>query len=599
MSRGLGRRTRAARFSAPVTADRVRSAILRSISATTFATTIRAVAFVVSGMIALSDSSVPTRCTSGSTLSSISFSSSSCRRFSRSMASRCITCTTVDGKYVRMSPSHRATRGADAPSPPRPPAPAAPPPARAAAAAPTVTGPAVVVQRAERAVDRGVLTGSAAAPSAGAAGEPSSSRHRRSRSASSAPRPVPAAIAEFSVTADSSAPPAQMPATVRSRARRASPGRKDQQRRARRPLPAPQATPPDRQARPLPAPSAARRAPARRARSPPAPGRLNPPNVRRSSGSTSRNSVRASDATHSSSTPSSSLSCTSSSPLPAEPAPSPSGPAEEPLRPGRLRRGAAPRPTAPRGTDAAAPRQVSAPASASIRVTRPGDQPVHVPPPGKPAQRVDPPLRAGTNPSPGGCPYTASAACSPSIAARSRAAASSASPPAAAGQPGADPDHQRVDHGGQRPGRRAAHGPVPDGPHQRRDRGHQRHHVLVGRRDRVERAQHRRERRLRTARRAARRTPPPSPRAARTPTTPGRSAGRRTPRRTEVPQTAASITATDSDGCQRSVHVSRKVPVDLHRGLRERAEADAKRVKLVQELRPSPVQVARAGPGRA
>ena len=33
------------------------------------------------------------------------------------MASFCMTWTTVDGKYVRMSPSQRATRGADAPSP--------------------------------------------------------------------------------------------------------------------------------------------------------------------------------------------------------------------------------------------------------------------------------------------------------------------------------------------------------------------------------------------------------------------------------------------------------------------------------------------------
>ena len=42
--RGRGRRVRAARFSAPVTADRVCSAIRRSISATTVATTARAVA---------------------------------------------------------------------------------------------------------------------------------------------------------------------------------------------------------------------------------------------------------------------------------------------------------------------------------------------------------------------------------------------------------------------------------------------------------------------------------------------------------------------------------------------------------------------------
>lgn len=60
---------------------------------------------------------MPTRCTSASTASSISGSRSSVDSPSRSMASRCMTWTTVDGKYVRMSPSQRATDGADAPSP--------------------------------------------------------------------------------------------------------------------------------------------------------------------------------------------------------------------------------------------------------------------------------------------------------------------------------------------------------------------------------------------------------------------------------------------------------------------------------------------------
>jgi hypothetical protein len=55
---------------------------------------------------------------SGSTAWSISGSSSSRCRSSLSMASRCITCTTPDGKYFRMSPSHRTTAGADADSPP-------------------------------------------------------------------------------------------------------------------------------------------------------------------------------------------------------------------------------------------------------------------------------------------------------------------------------------------------------------------------------------------------------------------------------------------------------------------------------------------------
>src|SRR5205823_12082319 len=67
---------------------------------------------------------------SGSTASSISGSSSIRDRFSRSIASACMTCTTVDGKYFRMSPSHRATRGAEALSPPPRPVPAPSEPAR-------------------------------------------------------------------------------------------------------------------------------------------------------------------------------------------------------------------------------------------------------------------------------------------------------------------------------------------------------------------------------------------------------------------------------------------------------------------------------------
>lgn len=60
---------------------------------------------------------MPTRCTSGSTAASISGSSSRAASPSRSIASRCMICTTDEGKYVRMSPSQRATDGADAPSP--------------------------------------------------------------------------------------------------------------------------------------------------------------------------------------------------------------------------------------------------------------------------------------------------------------------------------------------------------------------------------------------------------------------------------------------------------------------------------------------------
>lgn len=96
---------------------RVRVASRFSRSSTTLRTTARAVSFVVSGIALLSDSSVPTRCTSASTASSISGSRSRVDSPSRSMASRCMTWTTDEGKYVRMSPSHRATDGAEAPSP--------------------------------------------------------------------------------------------------------------------------------------------------------------------------------------------------------------------------------------------------------------------------------------------------------------------------------------------------------------------------------------------------------------------------------------------------------------------------------------------------
>ena len=108
---------RLARFSAPVTAERVRWLSRRSRSLVTVRTTARADSLACSGSTRLSDSSVPTRCTSGSTASSISGSSSSRVRPSRSMASFCMTWTTLTGKNVRMSPSQRATRGADAPNP--------------------------------------------------------------------------------------------------------------------------------------------------------------------------------------------------------------------------------------------------------------------------------------------------------------------------------------------------------------------------------------------------------------------------------------------------------------------------------------------------
>src|SRR6266540_1974594 len=112
-----GRLTLAARFSAPVSAVRVRWASLRSSSSTTLRTTERADSLALAGITRLSESSVPTRCTSGSTASSISGSSSNRVRSSRSIASFCITWTTVEGKNLRMSPSQRATRGAEAPRP--------------------------------------------------------------------------------------------------------------------------------------------------------------------------------------------------------------------------------------------------------------------------------------------------------------------------------------------------------------------------------------------------------------------------------------------------------------------------------------------------
>ena len=117
MSRNFGFDVLAERLSAPVTAAFVFCAIRSSTSRTTLPTTIRAVALLASGMTWLRLSSVPTRCTSGSTASSSSGSSSNCAKPSRSIASFCITCTTVLGKYVRISPSHLATDGADAPNP--------------------------------------------------------------------------------------------------------------------------------------------------------------------------------------------------------------------------------------------------------------------------------------------------------------------------------------------------------------------------------------------------------------------------------------------------------------------------------------------------
>jgi hypothetical protein len=60
---------------------------LLSKSSTTLRTTCRAVSFVASGIIRLSDNRVPTRWMSGSTAPRSSGSSRSCRRFSRLIAS--------------------------------------------------------------------------------------------------------------------------------------------------------------------------------------------------------------------------------------------------------------------------------------------------------------------------------------------------------------------------------------------------------------------------------------------------------------------------------------------------------------------------------
>ncbi len=102
---------RALRASAPLTAAIVWVARRCSSSATTAATTVRAVARAVSGSSLASSRIVATSCTSGWTAASISGSSSSRCSCNRSIASRWITCTTGVGKNLRMSPSQRATPG--------------------------------------------------------------------------------------------------------------------------------------------------------------------------------------------------------------------------------------------------------------------------------------------------------------------------------------------------------------------------------------------------------------------------------------------------------------------------------------------------------
>ncbi len=97
-SRSLGLRVRADRSSAPATACTVFARSRSSSWSVTVRTTVRAVSRERSGMARPSPTSVLTRCTSGVTDCIISGSSSSCRRPSRSMASACITWTTLVGK---------------------------------------------------------------------------------------------------------------------------------------------------------------------------------------------------------------------------------------------------------------------------------------------------------------------------------------------------------------------------------------------------------------------------------------------------------------------------------------------------------------------
>ena len=87
-------------------------------SCTTSRTSRRATVRLASGSASLRLISVAARFTSGVTDSSTSGSSSSRCSPSRSIASCCTTRTTPLGKWLRSSPSHRATVGADPPSPP-------------------------------------------------------------------------------------------------------------------------------------------------------------------------------------------------------------------------------------------------------------------------------------------------------------------------------------------------------------------------------------------------------------------------------------------------------------------------------------------------
>ena len=261
-----GRRVRAARLSAPVTAARVRlrdpPLDLRDHPARPPA---RAVALVVSGMTRFRLSRVPTRCTSGSTAAEH-------LRLEQQLAQ----VQPVD--RVALHDLHDRGRevGPDVAEPARDAS------ARTRRARPTAVRPpagrsgVAVVERGQRRVDRLVAAGQARARRGPPAEpQPSSSRQRR--------QPLGAASG------------AVAPARVRVCARSAAGRCQDQGDRARaRPRRGAASSRPvaGRRARPRAAPwPPSRRTAARPIW--PAPARRNSPNVRRSSGSTSRNSSSA------------------------------------------------------------------------------------------------------------------------------------------------------------------------------------------------------------------------------------------------------------------------------------------------------------------
>ncbi len=145
MSAGRGRLVRRCLLSAPRSVSTVALASRSISSLTTLATTRRAVSRVFSGIADLSATRSATRWTSASSVARNSGSSSICLSPSRSKASFWMTCTTGAGKNSRMSPSQRATLGADEPSPPRRAVPPVPPLPKS-----------LVVERRQRGIDAAV-----------------------------------------------------------------------------------------------------------------------------------------------------------------------------------------------------------------------------------------------------------------------------------------------------------------------------------------------------------------------------------------------------------------------------------------------------------